>query len=211
MEKTDLSKQFKSYYSAKAQPELVEIESAHFLSIEGKGDPSGTAFTDTLQALYSTVYTLKFACKARGNDFVVAKLEGLWDFDQERYPGLSVTEAPKQVPRSEWNYRMLIRLPEFVTEDDVRDAVETVLTKKKLERAAAITLHTIPAHTAVQALHTGPFETEPETLLRIQAFSQEHKLVKNGQHHEIYLSDFTRTAPEKLRTILREPVSLSAR
>jgi hypothetical protein len=206
MEKTDLTKRFKSYYSAKSQPELVEVESACFLSIAGKGDPSGADFAEALQALYSVAYTIKFACKANGNDFVVAKLEGLWEFDTKQYPDLSIAETLKQVPRSEWQYRALIRMPEFVTEADAKNAVGTVLAKKELERAAAVTLYMIPAHTAVQMLHKGPFATELESLEQIQAFCREHKLDKDGPHHEIYLSDFRRTAPEKLRTILREPV-----
>jgi hypothetical protein len=209
MEKTDLAKEYKSYYSAKSRPELVEVENAQFLSISGKGDPSGAEFAEALQALYSVAYTLKFACKAGGKDFVVAKLEGLWKFDTERYPDLSITDAPKKVPRSEWQYQALIRMPEFVTATDVSDAVETVLTKKAIRRAETVALHTIAAHTAVQMLHKGPFETEPESLAQLLTFCREHELAKNGTHHEIYLSDFRRTKPEKLRTILREPVKRS--
>ena len=85
MEKLDLAKQYKTYYNAKTKPQVLDIQKAQFLSIKGKGDPSGKEFADKLQALYATAYSRKFMCKASGNDFVVAKLEGIWSFDGQQY------------------------------------------------------------------------------------------------------------------------------
>jgi hypothetical protein len=102
MDKLDLTKKYKSYYTAKTKPELVEIEKARFLSITGKGDPSEKAFAGKIQALYATAYTIKFMLKEKGKDFTVAKLEGLWWFDHKKYGGFSMDEAPKKIPRSEW-------------------------------------------------------------------------------------------------------------
>lgn len=206
MEKLDLTKKYKSYYTAKTQPQLVEIEKAPFLSIVGKGDPSGQAFADRVQALYATAYTIKFIFKGQDKDFGVPKLEGQWWYDQVRYAGLTMDGAPKAVPRQEWEYRLLIRLPDFVDRQDVASASEAVATKKDIGLAREIILLEMSEGKSVQMLHVGPFDKEPETLKKINAFIQENGLQQNGLHHEIYLSDFRKTSPEKLKTILREPV-----
>ncbi|MFA6151090.1 MAG: GyrI-like domain-containing protein [Chitinophagaceae bacterium] len=206
MTKTDLGKEYKAYYTAKNKPEIVNIEPARFITICGKGDPSGAAFADNLQALYSTAYTLKFMCKALDQDFVVAKLEGLWSFDETKYKNLSMEEAPTSVPRSEWNYRMMIRMPDFVTKAMLQNAIETVISKKQIALAKELVFFEMEEGKCVQMLHTGPFANEPETLKQMLGFISAHHLKKNGLHHEIYLSDFRKSAPEKLKTILREPV-----
>jgi hypothetical protein len=206
MGKLDLTKTCKAYYTAKNKPELAQIEEAQFLSITGKGDPSGQSFADRIQALYSVAYTIKFMNKAIEKDFVVAKLEGLWSFDENMYKNISMTEAPLKIPRSEWNYRMLIQLPEYVTKQQIEAAVQTVLTKKQIALAKEVDLFKMNEGKVVQILHIGPFDNEPETLEQMLAFIKTNKLDKNGLHHEIYLSDFRKTAPDKLKTILREPV-----
>lgn len=206
MEKLDLAKKYKTYFTAKTKPEIVEIEPAQYISITGKGDPSGEAFAAYIEALYSTAYTLKFACKAGGNDFVVSKLEGLWWYDENKYAGKNMSNAPVDIPRSEWEYRLLIRLPDFVTQNDLEASKETVMAKKNNPLVNRVELYTMSEGKCVQILHIGPFATEPETLQQIMAFTTANKLGRNGLHHEIYLSDFRKTAPEKLKTILREPV-----
>lgn len=206
MEKLDLTKQYKDYYTAKNQPQLITVGAAQFLSITGKGDPSEKPYLDRIQALYATAYAVKFLNKALGKDFVVPKLEGLWNFDTDRYPDLSITEAPLKVPRSEWQYRMLIRMPEYVTQEQIERSVIQVIEKKQIALAAGIELYKMTEGKSVQMMHIGPFSKEPETLLQIQAFTKTNGLLRNGWHHEIYLSDFNKTAPENLKTILREPV-----
>jgi hypothetical protein len=204
--KTDLSKQHKSYYMAKNKPELITIEAAQYLSISGKGDPSGPAYATTLQALYTTAYVLKFMYKAKEFDFTVAKLEGLWWFDESLYGTVPMQEAPQKIPRSEWEYRLLIRLPDFVQKADIQKAKESAISKKGIPEIAGVEFYEMEEGTCVQMLHVGPFDKEPETLLQMKAFIEEHGFQKNGMHHEIYLSDFRKTPPEKLKTILREPV-----
>ena len=206
MEKTDLTKTRKKYYSAKSKPEITSVEPATFLSIAGTGDPSGKAFADRIQALYTTAYTLKFKAKSRNQDFVVARLEGLWWFDEKKHPGLSITESAIKVPRKEWEYRLLIRMPEFVNGDDVMEAKRIALSKNKTELVNDVEIYEMNEGKCVQMLHVGPFSTEPESLEKIHRFTEGNNLSKNGLHHEIYLSDFRRTPQEKLRTILREPV-----
>lgn len=206
MDKLDLTKQYISYYKAKTKPELVEIGPAAFLSITGEGDPSGPVFAERIQALYASAYTLKFIYKAQAKDFVVAKLEGLWWYDQARYAEVTMDDAPTAIPRSDWQYRLLIRLPEYISAADVQQAVEEVSLKKGIVLAREVSLHQLHEGKCVQLLHVGPFDKEPETLAQIGAFCKEHGFQQNGLHHEIYLSDFRKTAPEKLKTILREPV-----
>lgn len=206
MEKLDLARKYKPYYTAKAKPEIVDIEQASYLSITDKGDPSGKEFATSVQGIYSTAYDLKFHYKAEGKDFVVAKLEGLWRFDEQKFAGIGIDDAPTKVPRSEWEYSLLIRLPEYVTPEQVKISVENAVLKKGVFAANDVEYFEMCEGKCIQMLHVGPFNTEPESLKQIMAFSEAHGLKKNGLHHEIYLSDFRKTAPEKLRTILREPV-----
>ena len=122
MNKLDLTKEYKTYFTAKAKPELVTIEEAHFISIKGKGDPGAPTFTDSIAALYSTAYAIKFMHKAQNSDFTVSKLEGLWWFDENKFPGKNIETSATEVPRSEWEYRLLIRMPAFVTAYDLGKA-----------------------------------------------------------------------------------------
>jgi hypothetical protein len=206
MEKLDLTKQYKTYYTAKTTPEIVEIEQAQFLSITGKGDPSGKEFAQRIEALYSTAYAIKFVFKSEGKDFIVPKLEGLWWFDEKKYTGLTIIDTSSKVPREEWEYKLLIRLPDFVTNKEVNDGIKSVISKKQIPVAGRIELFQMNEGKSVQILHIGPFSTEVETLQKISAFVKEKNLLPNGHHHEIYLSDFRKTASDKLKTILREPV-----
>ncbi|MEJ1239346.1 GyrI-like domain-containing protein [Chryseolinea sp. T2] len=206
MEKLDLTKKYKTYYHAKTSPEMVTIEKARFISICGKGDPSEKPFTERIEALYPTAYAIKFAFKEQGKDFVVSKLEGLWWFDTNKFRGKSISNSSVDVPREEWEYRLLIRMPEFVTKQDVEKAIRTVVEKKKVALAKEIEYFEMHEGTCVQMLHVGPFSTEPESLKKIEAFTAEKRLGQAGLYHEIYLSDFRKVKPEKLKTILREPV-----
>lgn len=207
MEKLDLTKTDKAYYTAKPKPELVTIGQAQFLSLTGKGDPSSPAFSSAIEALYSTAYTIKFLCKNRADsDFVVAKLEGLWWFDETQFGHIPMEEAPQKIPRSEWFWRLLIRMPDFVTSDLVKEGIELVFAKKGVDLVKNIELFTHTEGVCLQMLHVGAFDKEPETLKILQDFCQKNNLVKNGLHHEIYLSDFRKTTSDKLKTILREPV-----
>ncbi|KAF2341432.1 GyrI-like domain-containing protein [Flavobacterium tistrianum] len=206
MSKLDLTKTDKTYYNAKTTPEIVYIEKANYISLTGQGDPSGKDFSDKIQALYTTAYVIKFMQKALDNDFVVPKLEALWSFDNEKYASISMDEAPLKIPRSEWNYRIMIRMPNFVTKEQTEEAIAIAVNKKQNELAKTIEFFEMEEGKVIQVLHIGPFDAEPQTLKKILEFSTENNLQQNGLHHEIYLSDFRKTAPEKLKTILREPV-----
>jgi hypothetical protein len=206
MAKLDFTKLYKTYYRAGKKPELLHFEKAQYISVNGQGDPSGKSFADHIQALYSVAYTIKFLHKNMDQDFVVAKLEGLWHFDEEKHKYLTIETAPLLVPRSEWFYTLLIRMPDYVSAEQIENACETVIVKKGIHLASKVNLFEMPAGNAVQMLHVGPFDKEPETLMQVRDFMTAHNLERNGFHHEIYLSDFRKTPSEKLKTILREPV-----
>lgn len=209
MEKLDLTKEFKSYFSAKITPEIVSLEPANYLSICGKGNPSSEGFQKKIEALYSTAYAVKFQYKSKKLDFVVSKLEGLWWIDEEKYPNKNVETSSTEVPREDWEYRLLIRMPDFVTKEETQISIQNVITKKGILLAKEIEFFTLFEENCVQIMHIGPFSTEPETLKKINDFMKDKNLVKNGLHHEIYLSDFRKTPPEKLKTILREPIKFA--
>ncbi len=206
MDKLDLTKVDKVYFTAKKEPHVVSIGPAQYLSICGKGDPSGKDFTDHIGALYPVAYAIKFAFKEKKKDFVVSKLEGLWWYDEKKFPNKKMDSAVADVPRSEWQYRLLIRMPAFVTEKDVETASKKVADQKQLELAKSIGFFEMTEGKCIQMMHIGPFSTEPDSLKRLMDFSEQNSFERNGLHHEIYLSDFRRVEPSKLKTILREPV-----
>lgn len=206
MQKLDIIKTFKACYTATKSPALVNIGPARYLSVTGIGDPSGTLFPEKMRALYATAYTIKFMFKDREMDFVVPKLEAQWWYDEERLGKPAIAETPVRVSRDEWEYRLLIRLPDYVNRQDIDKAIHIVTEKKKAALAGSVTLFEMTEGLSVQVMHEGSFDREPETLMRIDTFIRGNNLLRNGLHHEIYLSDFNRTSPEKLRTILREPV-----
>jgi hypothetical protein len=208
MLKLDLTKEYKSYYSAKNQPGIVTVQKAHYISIAGVGDPNGADFATKIEALYPVAYAIKFAYKALNKDFVVAKLEALWSFDMEKYKGLTIDAAPTKIPRDEWNYRLLIRMPSFVSFELFGAAVKAVCAKKKNELVLEVEFFVLDEGLCVQMMHLGSFETEPQTLKQIGNFMAQNNLHHNGLHHEIYLSDFRKTPKEKLKTILREPIKI---
>ncbi len=198
MDKTDLVKQDKEYYSAKKKPEIREFKELDFLTISGKGDPAGKEFTKAIEALYPLAYGIKKIYKQNKMDFAVPKPEGLWWVDSDK-PAL-------EVPRNEWLWKLLIRMPDFVTNEMVEQAKTEVMKKKGIELIKQIQFETINEGKCVQIMHIGPYSTEPETIGQMQDFMKDNRLVRNGLHHEIYLSDPRKTAPEKMKTILRQPV-----
>lgn len=206
MEKLDLTKKYKAYFSAKTKPEVIDVERARFLSILGQGDPSGTDFADHIQALYATAYAVKFLFKAVEKDFTVSKLEGLWWYDEVKYKGYTMGDAAGKIPREEWHYRLLIRIPEYVGSEVVANAIKTAVEKKGIVLAKEVTFFEMEEGKSVQMMHIGPFSTELETLQQMEVMIRENNFLRNGLHHEIYLSDFRKTDPDKLKTILREPV-----
>lgn len=198
MPKLDLLKAFPDYYGATSTPALVSFGPLPYLGITGQGEPEGTVYTAALGGLYRVAYGVKKLCKAEENDFVVPKLEGQW------WVGESETLPPLDVPRERWHWRLMLRLPAFVTARQVAAAKTAAATHT--ETAQHVTVETLDEGTCVQVLHHGPYSSEPQTLAKLEHFIEREGLRYGGLHHEIYLTDPRKSAPEKLRTILRQPV-----
>ncbi|MGW3356598.1 GyrI-like domain-containing protein [Streptomyces bungoensis] len=200
--KYDVKRELKQCYSAKNTDwELVDVPELRFLAIDGHGDPNTTAaYRHAVEALYAVAYTAKFASKGDlGKDFVVGPLEGLWwaddmdDFLARR--------------KDNWQWRLLIHVPDWITSDMVEDAKHTALDKKKHAAIADVRPETLREGRCAQVLHIGPYDDETPMLTRLHRdYLPANNLREAGLHHEIYLSDPRRTDPAKLRTILRQPV-----
>lgn len=197
MDKLDLTKEFKAYYSAKAQVEKVNFGKIPYLIICGKGEPAGKEFSEKAGTIYPVAYAVKKICKETIQDFGVPKLEGLWWVNDSR--------AMIEVPRSEWFWKLLIRMPNFVTEQIVNQAITEVRNKKTI-LATEVKLEIIEEGDLISILHLGSYKTEPQSIKLMDDFIKLHGLKKNGLHHEIYLSDPNKTELNKLKTILRQPV-----
>jgi hypothetical protein len=199
-EKVDLLRVHSSEYLKPKDPVLVDIKPANYLTIDGMGEPGGDQFTRRLGALYGVAYTLKMTKKRAGLDYVVSKLEALWwgvggpgDFSSE--------------PMSDWNWKLMIRTPDFVTQAEVEEAIAACLDKKgRVPELGKVRLDRIDEGTCVQLLHVGPYSDEERSIRRMNEFVKERGLSFHGLHHEIYLSDPRRVPPERLKTILRMPV-----
>jgi hypothetical protein len=201
MKKIDLKKELKHLYGPrKGRIVLVEVPPMNFLMIDGKGNPNTSkAYADAVQALYALSYHLKFSCKkgAMQVDYGVMPLEGLWWSDDME----DFTAGRKD----NWKWSAMIMQPDFITGEMVQASVEAVQKKKNLPGLSLTRFETFEEGTAAQTLHIGPFTEEGPTIEAVHAFIAENGLQRCGKHHEIYLSDIRRAAPEKWRTIVRQP------
>ena len=194
--KVDLTKEHPEYYSARPELELVEIGEAQYLTIEGVGPPGSPEFQEKLRTLYSLAYAVKSIYKGRGMDFVVPKLEGLWEIESGR--------PPSEALPGEW--KLLIRMPGFVSQEIGEEARTKVAQKKGIKNVGEVRFERMREGKCVQALHVGPYSAEEETVERLKKFAEERGLELVGPHHEIYLSDPRRTPESRLKTIIRYPV-----
>lgn len=200
MEKLDLAKTYKTYYTAPTKPQIVEFAPISYVTIIGKGDPNGTTFASATEALYTVAYGVKGYNKKVEKDFTVAKLEGQWWVDGDPRTAL-------ELPREEWHWKLLIRMPDFVTAETVEEARRVALAKKKeLKVIVDVGYESLHEGTCVQMLHVGPYATEPETLAHMYQYMVHNHLSISGLHHEIYLSDPRKVEPARMKTILRYPV-----
>ena len=202
--KLDLHERHKQEYVAPREPAIVDIPHGHYLVIGGHGRPGGPEFQAKLGALYGMAFTIKMTRKKAGkSDYVVAGLEGQY------WPDAPFPD-PFDVPLDRMNWRLLVRTPETVGEEDLARAAAALEARGKGDWVREVTLLAMAEGPCVQMLHVGPYENEPETILRMTAFADEHGYEVHGWHHEIYLSDPRRVPPERLKTILRLPVRARA-
>jgi hypothetical protein len=197
-EKTDLYKIHKNEYVTPKKPVFLDVQPACYLSIAGTGLPGGEEFQRKVGALYGTSYTLKFVAKFEGRDYSVCKLEGIYWTD-EGGAGFQT------IPMDQWHWDLIIRTPEFVTAQQLNSAREKMIAKDAPD-AADVKFQTIREGKCVQMLHIGPYAAEQATIEQMCAFARSEGYEFTDRHHEIYLSDPRRVAPEKLKTILRIPV-----
>lgn len=204
----DFKKEYKELYMPKCKPEVVTVPKANYIAVRGKGDPNqeGGAYQQAISVLYAIAYTLKMSYKTDYKiegfyEYVVPPLEGFWW--QDNVHGVDYSN------KDTFNWTSVIRLPEFVKQEDFQWAVETASNKKKIDCSVAEFM-TIEEGLCVQMMHFGAFDNEPVAVAAMDAY-----LVDNGYendfsderfHHEIYLSDARKVAPEKWKTVIRHPI-----
>lgn len=203
MMKVDFKKQIATYTAPRGRFEVITVPATQFLMIDGHGDPNtSAAYQDALTAIYPVAYTLKFLSKNElDRDYTVMPLEALWwseDMD-------SFTAARD---KSQWDWTVMIMIPDWITGEHLDAARHAVERKTGAPALAVLRCEILAEGLAVQTLHIGPYDDEGPVLDAMHhQFIPSRSLRMAGQHHEIYLSDSRRTAPDKLKTILRQPVA----
>ncbi len=198
----DLKKQLKPYLSPPAdRPQIVDVPEMQFLMIDGRGYP-GTSqeYRDALSALYSLAYGIKFALKKgpAAVDYPVMASEGLWWMED-----MSLFSMER---KEEWEWTMMIMQPDAVTPDLFDRMLSETMKKKPLPGLQRLRLERFREGLCAQIMHIGPYSAEPPTIQVLHRFIAENGYQRCGKHHEIYMGDPNRSAPEKLRTILRQPI-----
>jgi len=204
----DFKKEYKEFYMPKDKPQIVNVPKANYIAVRGKGNPNeeGGVYQQAISVLYAVAYTLKMSYKSDYKiegffEYVVPPLEGFWW--QRNDDGVDYGN------KDSFNWISVIRLPDFITEKDFAWAVETASQKKKIDCSSAEFL-TIDEGLCVQIMHQGPFDEEPATVAIMDAYLTENGYVNDMNdkrlHHEIYMSDARKVAPEKWKTVIRHPI-----
>mgnify|MGYP003599535145 CR=1 FL=1 len=206
MEKLDLRQQYKHLYQPSARKvELVDVPPLQFAVVDGEIPPGASVgdspdFQEAVGALYGISYTLKFMLKKRADnpiDYPVMALEGLW--------GTPSGAFQFGVPDT-WLYTVMIMQPDVITPQLFEEGRAQLLKKHPGPGPARLRLETFHEGRCIQVMHIGPYADEPATIARMDAYAAERGLTLHGRHHEIYLGDPRRAAPEKMKTVLRHPV-----
>ncbi len=204
----DFKKEYKEFYMPKNRPQIVTVPAANYIAVRGKGDPNveGGAYQQAISVLYAVAYTLKMSYRTDYKiegffEYVVPPLEGFWW--QDDVCGIDYSD------KSSFCWISVIRLPDFVSREDFDWAVQTAAKKKKLDCSCAEFL-TIEEGLCVQMMHLGPFDEEPHTVALMEQYLEEQGYVtditEKRLHHEIYMSDARKVAPEKWKTVIRHPI-----
>ena len=204
----DYKKEYKEFYMPKNKPAIVEIPTMNYIAVRGKGDPNaeGSEYKASIGLLYGIAFTIKMSKKGSHQidgyfDYVVPPLEGLWW--QENAKGIDYSR------KSDFQFISMIRLPDFVTKADFEWAIKEASDKKQTD-FSKVEFFTYEEGLCVQCMHIGAYDDEPDTIKMMQEFidSEGYKLDITDKrfHHEIYLSDARRVAPERLKTVIRHPI-----
>lgn len=199
MPKLDLRKDLRHFYDPpRNEFTFIDVPPMNFLMIDGRGSPGGPEYQAALEALYGMSYTLKFAMKRRGTDYTVSPLEGLWwmedmaEFSLER--------------RDDWLWTAMIMQPPAIAQEHVDEARAELARKKNPPSLPRLRFETFHEGLSVQIMYLGAYADEGPTIARMHGFIKEQGYELQGKHHEIYLGDPRRTAPDRLRTVIRQPV-----
>jgi len=202
MEKVDFKKTLKHLYTPKKKFEIVDVPEMQFLMVDGHGDPNlAPEYAEAIETLYAVAYKMKFMSKKTlERDYTVPPLEGLWwAEDMDTF----ITRD-----KSAWDWTMMIMTPDWITPEIFADAVDDVSKKKNPAALDKVRLENYAEGLSVQIMHIGSYDDETPVLAAMHGeFIPENGFVENGKHHEIYLSDPRKVAPEKLKTVLRQPVA----
>jgi len=201
MSKRDIKKELKPLYQPRRSKVVtVDVPKFNFLMIDGKGDPNtAIVYKQAVEALFSLSYTLKFTVKKGplGIDYGVMPLEGLWwAEDMENFGN---------IPKDDWLWTAMIMQPEMISQELVAEATANLKKKKDLPALNKVRFEAFEEGRAAQTLHVGPFSEEGPTISKVHEYIEQLGFVLKGKHHEIYLSDIRRAAPEKWKTIIRQP------
>ena len=207
----DFKKEYKEFYMPKNKPEIVTVPQANYIALRGKGNPNEIdgAYQKAISILYAVAYTLKMSYKTDHKiegffEYIVPPLEGFWW--QDNVDGIDYAD------KAAFNWISVIRLPEFITQKDFEWAVETASKKKKLDCSSAEFL-TVDEGLCVQIMHIGAFDDEPQTVALMDEYiaqnCYENDITDIRLHHEIYLSDARKVAPERWKTVIRHPIKRS--
>jgi hypothetical protein len=201
--KVDFRKEFKHLYAPSAKDVVsINVPKMNFLMIDGTGDPNTSReYKDAVEALFSLSYAIKFMIKREtGVDYAVMPLEGLWWVDD--MAKFSVKN------KNEWKWTSMIMQPEYVTKEIVNKSLDQTRKKKNLPSLSKIRFEPFDEGSSAQTMHIGPFSAEGPTIEKIHNFIKKQGYKLSGKHHEIYLSDLHKSLPEKMKTVLRQPMSL---
>lgn len=204
MDKLDLRKQLRHLYQPSANKvEVVDVPTLKFAMIDGVTEPgclpgNSPAFQDAVKALYSISYALKFASKQRTSiDYTVMPLEALWWVED----GVFDISKPHN-----WHWTAMIMQPEHITDAMFEEAMRRSSDKQPSSALGRLRLEAFSEGLCMQTMHVGPYSSEPETISRMEAFAAEMDYALRGKHHEIYIGDPRRSAPERLKTVIRQPI-----
>lgn len=202
MEKVDLKREFDYLYKPSAKKfSMVAVPPLHYLMINGQGNPAtSNDFKSAMEVLYSVSYTLKFLSKKEiGKDYIMPPLESLWWADD--------MSAFANGHRDSWKWTEMIMVPDWIDKVMIKDAIESVSQKKPNLKLDELRAETLREGKCVQIMHIGPYDAEGPVLNKLHSeYMPQHGLAFKGKLHEIYLSDDRKTPPDKLRTVLRQPV-----
>lgn len=218
----DYKKEYKEFYLPKNKPGIVEVPPMNYIAVRGKGNPNvdGSEYKNSIGLLYGIAFTIKMSKKGNHQiegyfDYVVPPLEGFWwqeaqTVNQELTSGKQrITQGIDFSRKEDFQFLSVIRLPDFVTKEEFDWAIEEA-TRKKQQDFSKVEFLTYEEGLCVQCMHIGPYDDEPATIERMHEFmtAQGYELDITGTrlHHEIYLSDARRVAPEKLKTVIRHPI-----